>query len=144
MNIKVENKLIGSKGNESPFEFQIDILSPALQKFIDMLLEDIIIEHIEKPQSANEAVKSTRKPIQQTKGSVIDPTQKKKPLKIKGFCKASPSYRTKYCLASRFAYVLCPHLALSKLKRKQARREYVIYENFIRLQGYRFFSGSIH
>lgn len=144
MNIKIKVKFTDGQKNELQPELRIDSLSPALQKFIDMLLEDIIIEHIEKPQSANEAVKSTRKPIQQTKGSVIDPTQKKKPLKIKGFCKASPSYRTKYCLASRFAYVLCPHLALSKLKRKQARREYVIYENFIRLQGYRFFSGSIH
>ena len=57
---------------------------------------------------------------------------------------ASQNFRTMNRLLGAFAYALCPHLALSKLKRKQARREYVIHENFIRLQGHRFFFGSIH
>ena len=70
MNTKIEVKLADNQGNELPSDMKIEKLSPGLQQFLRLLVDEIFAEDMKDLEAKNR--------------------QKKKPLKIKGFCSASP------------------------------------------------------
>ena len=88
--MKIKRKLVDSKGNKLPADTQIKNLSPSLQQFLRLLVDKMLAEDMKVLEAKNRTSKAQKKSRRQAKGTTSDHPKKKKPLKIKGFCDASP------------------------------------------------------